>query len=110
MPNVKIFVDQARLAQVQEGLIALLPDLRQMLCTAFGVDVPACQFAVIGVLGLPDQPPINAELHILARPERTREAVAHTARAVRRMIAETTGLHVAVRVAGLDPATYVALK
>lgn len=110
MPNVKIYVDQTHLAQVQDRLVGLLPDLRDMLCTAFGVTVPACQFAVISVLGLPDQPPVNAELHILARPDRTRDAVLETAHAVRRMIGNATGLHVAVRVAGLDPATYVALK
>lgn len=110
MPNVKIFVDQSRLAQVQDGLIALLPEMRRFLCSAFGVDALACQIAVIGVLGLPDQPQINTELHILARPDRTRDAVQTTAHDLRAMLAQATGLHVAVRIAGLDPATYVALK
>lgn len=110
MPNVKIFVDETQYGAVKSGLIAVLPDLRAMLCEAFDVEVPACQMAVIPVLGLPDQPPINVELHLLAKPERSRAAVQAAGVRVRDMIGAATGQHVAVRFAALDPATYVALK
>ncbi len=110
MPNVKIFVDERVWPEVREGISALLPGLRDMLCSALSVDLAACQFAVIPVLALPDQPRINAELHILPRPERTPEAVRGAAQAVRDRIGGATGQHVAVRIATLDPVTYVALK
>jgi hypothetical protein len=110
MPNVKVFVDAAQYPAVQAGLSVLLPELRNMLCVGFGVDPAACQLAVIPVLGLPDQPAINAELHILPKPERTRATIEAMAARLRDRMAGVTGLHVAVRVATLDAATYVALK
>jgi len=110
MPNVKIFVDETRLPAVQERLTSLLPDLRSQLCEAFSVDLAAAQFAVIPVFGLPDQPPINVEMHILPRPDRTREAVLAVARQTRDRLREATGHHAAVRIATLDAETYVALK
>lgn len=110
MPNVKIFVDESRLPSVQKELTALLPDLRAQLCKALVVDLSASQFAVIPVQGLADQPPINVELHILPRPDRTREAVLAVARQTRESVGKATGQHVAVRIATLDAETYVALK
>ncbi|MGA0542400.1 hypothetical protein [Neotabrizicola sp. VNH66] len=110
MPNVKFFVDEARYPAVQADLSALLPELRDMLCTGFGVDRAACQLAVIPVLGLPDQPAINAELHLLPKPDRTRATIESMAGRLRDRVAGVTGLHVAVRIATLDAATYVALK
>ncbi|MGC4025554.1 MAG: hypothetical protein QM744_10595 [Mesorhizobium sp.] len=110
MPNVKIFVDETSFPAVQEGLKSVLPDLRAQLCTALAVDLAATQFAVIPVVGLPDQPPINVEMHILPRPERTREAVLAVARQTRESVRKATGQHVAVRIATLDAETYVALK
>lgn len=110
MPNVKIFVDESAYPALQPGFAALLPDLRAQLCTDFAVDPPACQLAVIPVLGLPDQPPINVELSILPRPERTRAAVTAAATRLRETIGAATGRHVAIRIALLDAESYVALK
>ena len=110
MPNVKLFVDEARYPSVRQGLAALLPELRDMLCAALTVDHAACQFAVIPVLGLPDQPQINAELHLLPRTERTPEVLRAAAEALRDRLRAATGLHAAVRIAALDPGTYIALK
>ncbi|MFT4149443.1 MAG: hypothetical protein QM656_04530 [Paracoccaceae bacterium] len=110
MPNVKIYVDDTLYPQLRPAIAALLPDLRALLCRDFGVDIPACQFGVIGVMGLPDQPPINAELSILPRPDRTREAVLSVAESLRAMIGVATGQRVAIRISTLDAAGYVALK
>lgn len=110
MPNVKIYVDERVRAAAAPGLSGILPDLRAMLCEALGVDVAACQLAVIAVTGLPDQPPINAELAIMPRADRTRERITATAEAVRAIVGGATGQRVAVRVMMLDAATYVALK
>lgn len=110
MPNLKIFVDETQYPDLQHGLSALLPGLRDQLCAAFAVEPPACQLAVIPVLGLPDQPAINVELNILPRPERTRDAVTAAAARLRETIGAATGRHVAVRIALLDAQGYVALK
>lgn len=110
MPNVKLFVDDRHLPGLQAGIAAALPAIRDMLCAALAVDLAACQIAVIPVIGLPDQPQINAELHILPHADRTPAALRQTALDLRAMVAGATGLSVAVRIATLDPATYVVLK
>lgn len=110
MPNVKLFVDQAQYPAVAERLEAMLPGLRDMLCTGFGVDPAACQLAVIAVVGLADQPAINAELHLLPKADRTRAVILTMAERLRDQLGAATDLSVAVRIATLDAATYVALK
>lgn len=110
MPNVKFFIDETRYPQVRQILAALLPDLRKLFCAALSVEPSACQIAVIPVLALPDQPQINAELHILPNPGRTPALIRQLAGDLRARLHEATGLSVAVRIATLDPTTYVALK
>lgn len=110
MPNLKLFVDEAQYPAVQAPLAAQLPELRALLCAGFGVEAAACQLAVIPVLALADQPAINAELHLLPKPDRTRAVIETMAARLRDRIAAATGLPVAVRIATLDAATYVALK
>jgi len=110
MPNVKIFVDDTRYASMQEALSALLPDLRTFLCSSLMVDNAACQLAVIPVMGVPDQPQVNVEIHLMPRPERTRASIIDLADGLRDVLGKATGQHVAVRVTTLDPASYLALK
>lgn len=110
MPNVKIYIDETIYPAARAGLAALLPDLRAMLCEALTVDLAACQFALIPVAGMGDQPGVNAELAILPHPDRTRAKILAVAERVRGMLAPVTGQRVAVRIATLDAATYVALK
>lgn len=92
MPNLKIFVDEALLPERRAALTQALGPIRALLCRELAVPPAACQLAVVPVIALPDQPPVNAELHILPRPERTRARVE------------------ALCAAALDPETYVALK
>jgi hypothetical protein len=110
MPNLKIFIDQGLLTQTLPALHAALPALRSLLCDRFGVTPPACQLAIIAVHGLPDQPLANVEMHILPRPDRTRDKVTSVCAEVQAMIGAVIGTHVAVRCSQLDAATYVALK
>lgn len=110
MPNVKLFVDETQYRAVGPGLVALLPGLRDMLCETLSVGHAACQIAVIPVLGLPDQPLINAELHVLPRSERTPALLQQMAQDLRAHLHSATGLTVAVRIASLDPETYITLK
>lgn len=110
MPNVKIFVDETLYPDCRAGLGAALGPMRDYLCAAFGVDVPACQFAVMPVLGMPDLPRVNVEIQILPRPDRTRDRVTAVGLHLRDMVETVTGTHVAIRISGLDPETYVALK
>lgn len=108
MPNVKIYVEQAVMAEHGAAILAALPDLRAMLCAELAVDHAACQFAVMPVQGLMDQPLINIEMMILPRPDRTRDKITHVAQQMRAIFAPVG--HAAIRIAQLDPASYVALK
>lgn len=110
MPNVKIFVDDSLYPALRAPVMATLEPLRDLLCTRFDVDVPACQFAVVPVGAMPDLPRVNVEMAILPRPDRTRMKVTAVSEEVRSILKAATGVHVAVRVVHLDPATYVALK
>ncbi|WP_428929075.1 hypothetical protein [Marinibacterium sp. SX1] len=110
MPNLKIFVDDARLGDIRAPLVAALPGLRDRLCRALAVDPAISQMAILPVIGLPDQPALNVELHLLAAPTRDREALRALATELREALAQATGLSVAVRIASFDPAGYVTLK
>lgn len=110
MPNLKIYVDETKFAALHDRLQGALEPARALLCSALGVDVPACQLAVMPVIAMPDLPPINAEMMILPRTDRTRERITEVAGQLRELLAAETGQHVAVRVSMLDPDTYVALK
>jgi hypothetical protein len=110
MPNLKIFIDHQLLDQVGPDLDTALPPLRALLCDGFAVPPSACQLAVIGVRGPKDQPLVNVELHILPRPERTRDKVTSVCGKVQALVSGVCRTHVAVRCAQLDPESYVALK
>lgn len=110
MPNVKIYVDETHFQALRPEIAAVLPGLRAMLCAQLDVDPAACQFAVLPVLALPDQPRINAELHVLPSPARSRAKLTAVAAELRLKLEQVSALGVAVRIATLDPATYVALK
>lgn len=110
MPNVKIYVDEAIFPACRDALIAALGPMRDHLCAEFRVDVPACQFAVLPVVGLADQPRVNVEIQILTKADRTRDRVTAIGLHLRTLLAAATGTHVAIRIGGLDPETYVALK
>lgn len=110
MPNVKIYVDETSYGACRAALAEALPVLRERLCRELKVEATACQFAVIPVLAMPDQPGVNVEMQIMPRPDRTRELLHGVCEGLRALVGEATGARVAVRVAVLDPATYVALK
>ncbi|MDF3854216.1 hypothetical protein [Paracoccus pantotrophus] len=110
MPNVKIYIDETRLAACRAAIEDALPRLRDLLCERLAVEASACQIAVLPVLGLPDQPQVNAELLILPRSGRTPERIRAVAGTMRQVLEQASGLDVAVRVGMLDPETYLALK
>lgn len=110
MPNVKLFVDETLYAERRAALRDALEPLRETLCQHLEVGPEACQIAVLPVLGLPDQPPINVEIHLMPASHRTRERLFALAEALRTHLREATGGRTAVRIGALDPATYVALK
>ena len=68
MPNVKIFVDETLYPACRAGLGAALGPMRDYLCAEFRVDVPACQFAVLPVLVMPDLPRVMPVLRGLPVP------------------------------------------
>lgn len=110
MPNVKFYVDVRRGPTATETISDMLPALRDLICETLEVPVAACQFAVIMVAGMDDQPAINTELHLLPGPARTPEYLRCVAQRLRDELALATGLSVAVRMSSLDPQSYVALK
>jgi hypothetical protein len=109
MPNMKIYVDAANGEAVARVRNVLLP-LREMLCRELDVDVAACQFAVLEVFGLDDQPQVNAEIMILPRSDRRRGRIVEVCGLIRTILSDAAGMHVAVRSGMLDAETYVALK
>ena len=110
MPNIKLFVDQSLLATRDAEARTLLGPLRDMACHELSVPAGACQLAIIGVLGLSDQPLVNMEFQYLATPERTPERIRQVCAAFRDLLSAALGVTPAVRATPLDPATYVALK
>lgn len=110
MPNVKFYIDARNCPAARETVARMLPDLRTLICESLEVPEAACQFAVIEVAGMDDQPAINTELQLLAGPARTPEYLRCVAERLRDALARATGLSVAVRMASFDPQTYVALK
>lgn len=110
MPNVKLFVNAAVMAQHDALWDDLLGQIRSTLCEMLGVQPAACHIVMVAVRPLPDQPAMNLELHILPRPDRTRARITEVCTALQGRIAAATGLRPAIRCAMLDPETYVALK
>ncbi|WP_115114812.1 hypothetical protein [Rhizobiales bacterium] len=110
MPNMKIYVDADGNGEAVKAVRNVLQPLRVMLCRELDVEVAACQFAILEVLGLEGQPQVNAEILILPRPDRTRDRIMEVCTLIRGMLADATGLPVAVRSSMLDAPTYVALK
>jgi len=111
MPNVKLYVDETLWPASKPALVALLPELRVLLCRELDVPPAACQLAIVPVWGMADQPVVNIELMILPRPDRTPEKLRALGGDLRALIGPAVGdALVAVRFASLDPETYVALK
>jgi hypothetical protein len=110
MPNLKIYVDEVIYPDCRHRFRAALGPILDMLCDDLTVDRPACQIAVIPVLAMPDLPPVNVEMQIKPRPDRTRAVVLSVCAKLRKMVEAVTGTHVAIRVTMLDPETYIALK
>lgn len=110
MPNLKIHVDETLLPARREALIAALVPLRQMLCEGLKVQPAACQFAILPVIAMPDQPPVNVEMQILQHPDRSRPVLTSLAGAVQAQIAEASGARTAVRIASIVPEAYVVLR
>ncbi|ACM40090.1 MULTISPECIES: hypothetical protein [Rhizobium/Agrobacterium group] len=110
MPNLKIYVDETIFEASRASFHEALPRIRDLLCEAFQVAPSACQLAVIPVVGLPDQPQLNIELLILPHTKRTETVIRAAAEKLRDLLNTATGAHGAVRIAHLDPVTYVALK
>lgn len=110
MPNVKIFVDETLLPDCRAALVAALDPLRAMLCTRLNVAAAACQFAVVPVIAMPDQPGVNVEIHLMPHADRRRESLTALAAQVQAQVGAATASPTAVRIATLNPETYVALK
>jgi hypothetical protein len=110
MPNTKFYIDSRCGTGTRETVTHMLPEIRAMLCDRLQVPTEACQFAVIEVAGLDDQPEISIELQLLPSPARTHQLLNCVAERLRDMLSTPTGLRVAVRMSAVDPVSYVALK
>lgn len=110
MPNVKIYVAEDIFAEHRTALTRALEPLRDIVSTHLEAPYSACQFALIPVVGLSDQPALNVEIHIMPRPNRTRETLEAMGAEIQHVFFDVTGKTIALRCAQLDPVTYVTLK
>ena len=110
MPNVKIYVDANIYDDHKLGLLQSLVQLRAIVVSHLRVPEAACQFALVPVGALRDQPAANVEMHIMPQPDRTQECLATMGRALQQRLRDVINAPVAFRCVQLDPATYVALK
>lgn len=110
MPNMKLFVDNDLMSRREAEIAAMLVPLRDLACRELAVPASACQLAVIGVVGLPDQPLANMEFQYLATPERTPKRIGEVCAAFRAFLSRPLDTTPAIRATPLEPTTYVALK
>lgn len=110
MANVKIFMDHALVVQKDAVIDGLLAEVRSLVSTRLQVAESACQLAVVAVRGLPDQPAVNVEIHLLPKADRTTEKLRSVCEAIRDLVATATAARTAIRCALLDGETYIALK
>ncbi|MUZ75402.1 hypothetical protein GOZ90_22235 [Agrobacterium vitis] len=110
MPLLKVFIDTLLWKKKGKAVQAILPDIRSYLCQTFKVDVSLCQLFLIPSNGLPDQPPVAAEIQIIPKPERTPELILAACKQLRNMLGNASGEYVVVRATQLDLARYTAFK
>ncbi len=110
MPNLKIFVHDTVFRDHQPALIRALDPIRNSILSQLGVPEDALQFAIVGVLGLPDQHPVTVELQILPAPDRTRQKLETLGADIRQCLMQATGVRVAFRCLQHDPSTYIVLR
>lgn len=110
MPNLKLYVgpdaNEQALASLQDNALAL----RDMICSSLNAPTSAFQIACMPVMGIADQPAINAELTILKNAERTQERLGRFVVDLRRTIETISGLPAAVRITVADPVAYITSK
>ncbi|ANT54338.1 MULTISPECIES: hypothetical protein [Mesorhizobium] len=110
MPNLKIFVEEAVWTKEVDGLEALLPALRDILCRELEVDASICQFAIIPFRGMNDQAQISVEIQLLQKVERTRDLILSVCNMLRAAITGISQHRVAIRVLNLDPVASISLR
>lgn len=110
MPNVKVFIDDRRLPEVEGRTHAILTEIRAFLCVAFGVTEPACHLVVIPVRALAGQTPVNIELVALHRPDRPRDRVDAACAEMQLLAGRLFGMAAAIRCTLMDPESYVTRK
>lgn len=110
MPILKVYVDKPVFEAREAELAAALAPIRKMFVETLEVPVEACHLAVLPVLGLADQMPVNAEFLYLAVEGRDRPVLTAACEALRDILVEAAGVPCITRALPLDPATYVAVK
>jgi hypothetical protein len=110
VPNVKVFADQSTFENREPAMDELLLALRNLLCEKLDVTKSACHLVVVWVRGLADQPPMNIEIHLLSKPERTVERIKGVCGEIRDLVNIKIGCGVAVRCTMLEPKSYISLK
>lgn len=110
MPNVKIYVDDTMLAGVAERSDTVLVALRSFICEALGVTEAACHIVLVGVKSPAGQTPVNVELVLLRRQDRTSEIMAAFCGRLRDLMAEWLGCHTAIRCTLMDTDLYFVAR
>lgn len=110
MPNVKVYVDDSVLARSGSGPEAMLGAIRDFLCKSLNVPESACHIVLLGAISAKGQTPVNVELVVLRKQERTHDAMVALCGQLRDLTAEWTGCQTAVRCAMMEPEHYIVAR
>ncbi|NBE06960.1 hypothetical protein [Paragemmobacter ruber] len=110
MPNVKLYVDDGVFRDRPSTVDALLPRLRDLICSGLGVTTEACHIVALVVRSLPGQTPVNIELCLLHKPGRTRAALELLCGDLRDLAARALDAPAAVRCTLAEPENYIVIR
>lgn len=110
MPLMSMQVDSGLWSRRQAELLAILPEVRQMLCAELSVPVEVCHLTFVPVHGMADQALGSIDLRVLEKPDRPIEQVRRASGRLRDLMSAAAGTPIAVRVTLMDPARYYAQR
>lgn len=110
MPLMSMQVDAGLWSRRQAELMAVLPEVRAMLCAELSVPVEVCHLTYIPVHGMADQALGSIDLRVLEKPDRPMEQVRRASDQLQALMSEAAQTQVAVRVTIMDPERYFARR
>ena len=110
MPTLKLYVDAALSHDQIDAVAAAMEPMRALICADLNVTPPECHLVMLQGRALPGQVQINAEMHVMPRPERTRDLLVSVGTRLKEMMANASGASVAVRISQHNAETFIGIK